>query len=80
MQFWGLFGALKSQHGEVNEHNWDRNRNNPFWNQNFFNGTFSLNGAIVAFYLAPTVDIAAPSSKLEFPFSEKQLRPTNWKA
>ena len=53
MQFWGLFGAVKSQHGEINEHNWDWNY--PFWNQNFFSGTVCLNGAIVAFYLAPTV-------------------------
>ena len=34
---------------------WDWNRNYPFWNQNFFSGTVSLNGDIVAFYLAPTV-------------------------
>ena len=51
----GLFGAVKGQHGEVNEHNWDWKRNYPFCNQNFFSGTVSLNGAIVAFYLEPTV-------------------------
>ena len=55
MQFLGLFGAVKGQHGEVNEHNWDWNRYYPFWIQNFFSGTVSLNEAIVAFYLAPTV-------------------------
>ena len=61
MQFLGLFGAVKGQHGEVNEHNWDWNRNYPFWNQNFFSVTDSLNGAIVAFYLAPTVLFTKPN-------------------
>ena len=54
-EIFGLFGAVKGQHGEVNEHNWDWKRYYPFCNQNFFCGTVSLNKAIVAFYLALTV-------------------------